>query len=62
MAQHQIQATATVKLYHFTEGVLQSIIEDACEFLDSEQWYNVVGIPYRRGYLLHRPPGTGKSA
>jgi mitochondrial chaperone BCS1 len=23
---------------------------------------NIVGIPYRRGYLLHGPPGSGKSS
>ena len=23
---------------------------------------NVAGIPYRRGYLLHGPPGSGKSS
>jgi len=44
------------------EGVLQSIIEDIREFVDSEEWYNLAGIPYRRGYLLHGPPGTGKSS
>ena len=41
---------------------MQSILEDAREFLDSEEWYTLAGIPYRRGYLLHGPPGTGKSA
>ncbi|KIM42018.1 hypothetical protein M413DRAFT_445204 [Hebeloma cylindrosporum] len=44
------------------EGVMQSILEDAREFIDSEEWYTLAGIPYRRGYLLHGPPGTGKSS
>ncbi|KIM35523.1 hypothetical protein M413DRAFT_449721 [Hebeloma cylindrosporum] len=44
------------------EGVMESILEDAREFLDSEEWYTLAGIPYRRGYLLHGPPGTGKSS
>ena len=44
------------------QGVMQSILDDAREFLDSEEWYTLAGIPYRRGYLLHGPPGTGKSA
>jgi len=43
------------------EGVMESILDDAREFLDSEEWYTLAGIPYRRGYLLHGPPGTGKS-
>ncbi|KKK24303.1 hypothetical protein AOCH_007636 [Aspergillus ochraceoroseus] len=25
-------------------------------------WYHTRGIPYRRGYLFHGPPGTGKSS
>ncbi|XP_035711332.1 mitochondrial chaperone BCS1-like isoform X2 [Folsomia candida] len=27
-----------------------------------ENWYVEKGIPYRRGYLLHGPPGCGKSS
>ena len=26
------------------------------------EWYHERGIPYRRGYLLHGPPGCGKSS
>ncbi|KAL0945780.1 hypothetical protein HGRIS_012068 [Hohenbuehelia grisea] len=44
------------------EGVLESLVEDAQEFIDSEDWYVEAGIPYRRGYLLYGPPGTGKSS
>ncbi len=43
------------------EGILQSLIQDAREFIDSEQWYNKAGIPHRMGILLYGPPGTGKS-
>jgi mitochondrial chaperone BCS1 len=24
--------------------------------------YGIIGIPYRRGYLLHGPPGSGKTS
>ncbi|CAA7264031.1 unnamed protein product [Cyclocybe aegerita] len=44
------------------EGVINSIVDDAREFLESEDWYLRAGIPHRRGYLLHGPPGTGKSS
>ncbi|KDR78147.1 hypothetical protein GALMADRAFT_245174 [Galerina marginata CBS 339.88] len=44
------------------EGVLQSLVEDAKEFLSTEDWYTTAGIPHRRGYLLHGPPGTGKTS
>ena len=39
-----------------------SLLADAQEFLDSEPWYAQRGIPYRRVYLLHGPPGTGKTS
>ena len=42
-------------------GVLDSIIADARDFISSEDWYTQAGIPYRRGYLFYGPPGTGKS-
>lgn len=38
------------------------ILEDAKNFLSKAAWYNDMGIPYRRGYLLHGPPGCGKSS
>ncbi len=38
------------------------ISEDATEFLKSRQWYSERGIPFRRGYLLFGPPGTGKTS
>ncbi|KAJ2926105.1 hypothetical protein H1R20_g10992, partial [Candolleomyces eurysporus] len=44
------------------DGVLDSIIRDAREFIAMEEWYADAGIPHRRGYLLHGPPGTGKSS
>ena len=35
---------------------------DARAFLRLERWYAERGIPYRRGYLLHGPPGGGKTS
>ncbi|KAJ7634405.1 P-loop containing nucleoside triphosphate hydrolase protein [Roridomyces roridus] len=42
--------------------VKEMLLADALEFLDSEKWYNMAGIPHRRGYLLYGAPGTGKSS
>jgi chaperone BCS1 len=41
-----------------------NIIIDINEYLHptSSQWYAARGIPYRRGYLFHGPPGTGKTS
>lgn len=38
----------------------QALVEDVNEYLSpaSPKWYAVRGIPYRRGYLFHGPPGT----
>ena len=44
------------------QGVKERIVLDVKDFLDSGKWYYDRGIPYRRGYLLHGPPGTGKSS
>lgn len=42
----------------------QMIIHDMNEYLHpaSVTWYATRGIPYRRGYLFHGPPGTGKTS
>jgi len=44
------------------EGVSEGLVRDVKEFLASRQWYVDRGVPYRRGYLLHGPPGTGKTS
>ncbi|CEJ83063.1 Putative Mitochondrial chaperone BCS1 [[Torrubiella] hemipterigena] len=44
------------------EGVKEGIVEDVQDFLSRQQWYVDRGIPYRRGYLLFGPPGSGKSS
>jgi BCS1 N terminal len=41
------------------DGVAGALEADAEEFLASEGWYTAHGVPYRRGYLLYGPPGTG---
>jgi len=44
------------------EDLAEDLIADARDFLKSAAWYEEVGIPYRRGYLLHGPPGCGKTS
>ena len=43
-------------------GIKERIVHDVKDFLNSGKWYYDRGIPYRRGYLLHGPPGSGKSS
>ena len=40
----------------------QSLVDDLTNFLAQEQTYVRFGIPWHRGYLLHGPPGTGKTS
>ncbi|KAF6784037.1 hypothetical protein CSOJ01_15805 [Colletotrichum sojae] len=44
------------------EGVKERVVGDVKEFLGQQQWYVDRGIPYRRGYLLFGPPGSGKTS
>lgn len=42
----------------------QAFIQDLKEYLHplTRRWYSNRGIPYRRGYMFHGPPGTGKTS
>lgn len=42
--------------------VADQLANDVTEFTSSAHWYLDRGIPYRRGYLLHGPPGCGKTS
>ncbi|EGX95658.1 BCS1-like ATPase [Cordyceps militaris CM01] len=46
------------------DKIKKDIIADAGDYLEpsTRRWYSNRGIPYRRGYLLWGPPGTGKSS
>lgn len=38
------------------------IVSDLKHFLDSEDTYNRLAIPWHRGYMFYGPPGTGKTS
>jgi chaperone BCS1 len=44
------------------DGTAEMVVHDMEQFLVSEERYASLGVPYRRGYLFHGPPGTGKSS
>ncbi|KAL1413681.1 Complex III assembly protein translocase and chaperone [Vanrija albida] len=44
------------------EGIAERTEADLRAFLGRNKWYAERGIPYRRGYLLHGPPGSGKTS
>lgn len=43
-------------------GATEKLLADARRFLENEDFYLRCGLPWRRGYLLHGPPGTGKTS
>jgi chaperone BCS1 len=47
-----------------SEKTKKDLVDDVTDYLNpaTQRWYANRGIPYRRGYLLHGPPGTGKSS
>jgi|ERR1022692_3262111 chaperone BCS1 len=44
------------------QSLIDDIVADIRRFLAAETWYAERGVPWRRGYLLHGPPGTGKTS
>lgn len=38
------------------------LVEEARRWRETEHWHRRRGLPWRRGYLMHGPPGTGKTA
>jgi hypothetical protein len=56
---HSTKTFDTVVLDADTKAEL---VADLRAFLGGETWYASMGLAYKRGYLLHGPPGTGKSS
>ena len=44
--------------------VEERLRQDVDDFIapETQKWYRSHGVPYRRGYLFHGPPGTGKTS
>ncbi|KAM3421736.1 hypothetical protein BST61_g2116 [Cercospora zeina] len=49
---------------HFDDSLKSALITDIRTYLDSrtQKLYQSRSMPYRRGYLFHGPPGSGKSS
>lgn len=58
------RATRPFSTVILDEKTKNNLIADVTDYLNpaTQRWYANRGIPYRRGYLLHGPPGTGKSS
>jgi hypothetical protein len=45
-----------------SESVVDLVRKDFESFLNREEWFRNNRLPFRRGYLLHGPPGNGKTS
>ncbi len=43
-------------------GEKEHLLQDMTQFRNSKRRYEVLGVPYHRGYLFYGPPGTGKTS
>lgn len=56
-----IPGRPVTSLFH-PPDIIEDLFGDVGVFLGAKRMYQDLGIPYRRGYLLAGPPGTGKSS
>ncbi|XP_050224723.1 AAA-ATPase ASD, mitochondrial-like [Mercurialis annua] len=52
---------ASFETLAMTDKKKRDIMNDLIKFSNGKEYYAKVGKPWKRGYLLHGPPGTGKS-
>ncbi|MEO1523911.1 MAG: AAA family ATPase [Planctomycetota bacterium] len=55
------EATSAVEKLSL-DGEAKELVEEVTRWRETEAWHRERGLPWRRGYLLHGPPGTGKTA
>lgn len=60
----QLVLNRPVETVELDDLVKENLVYDMEEYLkpETKEYYAVNGIPYRRGYLFHGPPGTGKTS
>lgn len=62
MRHHDTRTRRPIESVILDGSMRDDLIRDVRTFLGSRDYYTRLGVPYRRGYLLHGPPGCGKSS
>lgn len=44
----------------YSDTVVKQLFDDVEWFIQNEEWFKTRGMSYKRGYVLHGPPGIGK--
>lgn len=57
----EYRAKRSLDTVYLDENLKTRIVADVQKFLKSADSYHAKGIPWRRGYFLEGPPGTGKT-
>jgi chaperone BCS1 len=52
----------TVESVILQPGIKEHLMQDIAQFRQSRRRYELLGVPYHRGYLFYGPPGTGKTS
>lgn len=59
---HSARSKRSLDTIEFSGNNKQLLLDDLNKFMESRQKYSQLGIQWKRGYLLHGPPGNGKSS
>jgi SpoVK/Ycf46/Vps4 family AAA+-type ATPase len=57
-----MKTNKTVQNTIYSKKVSKDLFDDVEWFMTNEGWYKQRGISYKRSYLIHGPPGTGKTS
>ncbi|KAL5223022.1 hypothetical protein ABZP36_027735 [Zizania latifolia] len=58
----RLRNAATFATLAMDDALRKAVVEDLDRFLGRKEYYERTGRAWKRGYLIHGPPGTGKSS
>jgi phage FluMu protein Com len=57
-----LQTNKSLENYFIDNDLKQRLITDIQRFIDDEAYYKKLGLPYKRGIMIHGLPGSGKTS